>query len=75
MRGAIGRTPFAMGDVVPGSAVEGAWSTFHALLFHAEFNRSLAGRTLVVPAGQTPQAVALNRGLALVSLESPEFAA
>ena len=76
VRGAIGRTPFAMGDVAAGISRRGNLrSTFHALLFHAEFNRSLSGRTLVVPAGQTPQAVALNRGLAAVSLESPEFAA
>jgi hypothetical protein len=76
VRGAIGRTPFAMGDVAAGISRRGNLrSTFHALLFHAEFNRSLSGRTLVLPAGQTPQAVALNRGLAPVSLESPEFAA
>jgi hypothetical protein len=76
VRGAIGRTPFAMGDVAAGISRRGNLrSTFHALLFHAEFNRSLSGRTLVVPAGQTPQAVDLSRGLAPVSLESPEFAA
>jgi hypothetical protein len=76
VRGTIGRTPFALGDVSAGLNRRGdVRSGFHGLLFHAEFNRSLAGRTLVVPSGQTPQAVALNRGLALVSLESPEFAA
>jgi hypothetical protein len=76
VRGAIGRTPFAMGDVAAGISRRGNLrSTFHALLFHAEFNRSLSGRTLVVPAGQAPQVLDLNRGLGLVSLESPEFMA
>ena len=76
VRGTIGRTPFAMGDVSGGIHRRGdIRSGFQGLLFHAEFNRSLAGRTLVLPVGQTPQAVVLNRGLAAVSLESPEFAA
>jgi hypothetical protein len=33
------------------------------------------GRTLVLPVGQTPQAVPSNRGLVPVSLESPELSA
>jgi hypothetical protein len=76
VRGAIGRTPFAMGDVQAGIHRSGdVRSGFRGLLFHAEFNRSLAGRTLVVPAGQAPQASAVNRGLAPMILESPTFMA
>ena len=76
VRGTIGRTPFAMGDVKAGLTRRGDLrSGFEGLLFHAEFNRSLVGRTVVLPAGQTPQALVLNRGLAPVGLESPEFAA
>jgi hypothetical protein len=75
VRGTIGRTPFALGDVNAGISQRGNLrSAFHGLLFHAEFNRWLAGRTVVLPAGQTPQAGPLNRGLAPVALESPEFA-
>jgi hypothetical protein len=76
VRGTTGRTPFAMGDVHAGITRRGDLrSGFEGLLFHAEFNRSLVGRTVVLPAGQTPQALVLNRGLAPVGLESPEFAA
>jgi hypothetical protein len=76
VRGTIGRTPFAMGDVHAGITRSGDLrSGFEGLLFHAEFNRSLLGRTVVLPAGQTPQVWAHNRGLAPVALESPEFAA
>jgi hypothetical protein len=76
VRGTIGRTPFALGDVSAGLSRRGDLrSGFHGLLFHAEFNRSLAGRTVVLPGGQTPQSGVLNRGLARVGLESPEFAA
>ncbi|HZM52506.1 MAG TPA: DUF3137 domain-containing protein [Vicinamibacteria bacterium] len=76
VRGTTGRTPFAMGDVHAGITRRGDLrSGFEGLLFHAEFNRSLVGRTVVLPAGQTPQALVLNRGLAAVGLESPEFAA
>jgi hypothetical protein len=76
VHGTIGRTPFAMGDVQAGIHRNGdVRSGFRGLLFHAEFNRSLAGRTLVLPAGQTPQAAALNRGLAPMALESPAFMA
>ena len=76
VRGTIGQTPFALGDVNAGLNRRGnVRSGFHGLLFHAEFNRSLAGRTVVLPGGQTPQSGVLNRGLAPVGLESPEFAA
>jgi hypothetical protein len=76
VRGAIGRTPFAMGDVDAVVSRPGSLShTFKALIFHAEFNRSLAGRTLVLPSGQRPPLLDLNQGLGLVSLESPEFMA
>ena len=77
VRGTIGRTPFAMGDVHAGITRRGDLrSGFEGLLFHAEFNRSLVGRTVVLPAGQTPQASHVhNHGLAPVGLESPEFAA
>jgi len=77
VRGAIGRTPFALGDVAGGITRRGRPldSRLHALFFHAEFSRSLAGRTLVLPGGETPQVWDSNRGLAPVSLESPEFAA
>jgi hypothetical protein len=76
VRGTIGRTPFALGDVSAGLNRRGdVRSGFHGLLFHAEFNRSLAGRTVVLPRGQTPQSGVLNRDLAPAGLESPEFAA
>src|SRR6266545_4526242 len=76
VRGAIGKTPFALGDVRAAARRRGDLrSTIHGLVFHAEFNRSLAGRTVVVPKGERPCDVLLNRDLAPASLESPEFAA
>jgi len=76
VRGTIGRTPFALGDVRAGLSRRGQLrNDFHGLLFHAEFNRALSGRTLVLARGQAPQAVAVNRGLRPVTLESPAFEA
>jgi hypothetical protein len=76
VRGAVGRTPFALGDVRAGIRRRGAVTGgFRGLLFHAEFNRSLNGRTLVLAEGRKPEAVPGNRGLATVTLENPEFEA
>jgi hypothetical protein len=76
VRGTIGRTPFALGDVRAGSAHRSAVrGVFHGLVFHAEFNRSLSGRTVACPQGESPATVALNRALAPTTLENPEFEA
>ncbi|HEV7499976.1 MAG TPA: DUF3137 domain-containing protein, partial [Vicinamibacteria bacterium] len=76
VRGTIGRTPFALGDVCAGNARgSGIRGHFQGLFFHAEFNRSLAGRTVVCPHGEDPANVALNDGLVPTTLESPRFEA
>jgi hypothetical protein len=77
VRGTIGRTPFALGDVRSGRSGgrAGAARPFQGLFFHADFNRSTAGRTLVIPQGESPIAVPGNRALVPTTLESPEFEA
>jgi Protein of unknown function (DUF3137) len=76
VRGTVGRTPFALGDVCAGNGHgSGRQGSFQGLVFHAEFNRSLAGRTVVCPQGESPAAGALNDTLAPTTLESPEFEA
>jgi hypothetical protein len=73
VRGTVGRTPFALGDVRSSPAGRKPGPPFRGLFFHADFNRSLSGRTIVLPHGEAPLSAERNRGLSPVALEDPRF--
>jgi Protein of unknown function (DUF3137) len=75
VRGTIGRTPFALGDIRSSAAGRSPGPPFRGLFFHADFSRSLAGRTVVLPHDEPLLAADRNRGLAPVPLEDPRFEA
>lgn len=75
VRGRLGRTPFALGDIRTSAGGRNPGRPFRGLFFHADFNRSLAGRTIALPQGSLPRAAACNAGLEPAALESPEFEA
>jgi hypothetical protein len=75
VRGTIGQTPFALGDVRSSSGGRRPGPPFRGLFFHADFNRQLAGRTVVCPRGEPLVDTAANRALVPVRLEDPRFEA
>jgi hypothetical protein len=78
VRGKIGHTPFEAAEVKrqysSGSGKNSrTYTVFHGLFFHLDFNKSLAGVTLVTPETAQYHQIGTRSGMTLATLENPDF--